>query len=255
MRINSKILKKLGGLGLATFTRHWMSSLDYRHAAYDPTVDPVHEGFPGPAIFLFWHEYIPFLFYMRGYCQISMLVSRHGDAEWLSCAARHMGFEMIRGSTNRGGAAALRELMTSSRRRNLAITPDGPRGPRRRLAPGPVYLASRTGLPLVVIGLGYSHCWRMPTWDRLAVPQPGARARGISSPFLHIPARLDRQGIEHYRQVVERLLNQLSVCAEQWAISGRRMADERPARREPMPFCSHMRRREPESLGNLRRCA
>lgn len=242
MRINSKYLKRLGGLTLATFTRQWMSTLDYRHAAYDPAVDPVHPRYPGPAIFLLWHEYIPFLFYLRGHCRISMLVSRHGDAEWLSCAARHMGFEIIRGSTNRGGATALRELMTSSARRNLAITPDGPRGPRRQLAPGPIYLASRTGLPLVAVGLGYSRCWRAPTWDRHAIPRPGARARGVTSPFLQIPPGLDRGGIEHYRQGVQRLLNQLTELAEQWAASGRRMEGELPGRRQPLPFCSAMRR-------------
>ena len=106
MRINSPFLKQLGGLGISTLVRHWMKTLDYRHAPYDDSVDPAGANFGGPAIFLFWHEYIPFLFYLRGHCRISMLVSRHADAEWLSCAARHMGFRLIRGSTNRGGVAS-----------------------------------------------------------------------------------------------------------------------------------------------------
>lgn len=241
MRIDSPYLKRLGGLGIATLTRHWMGTLDYRHAAYDEAVDPASPDFAGPAIFLFWHEYIPFLFSLRGHCRISMLVSKHGDAEWLSRAAGHMGFGLIRGSTNRGGARALRELMHRSRRQNIAITPDGPRGPRRRLAAGPIYLASRTGLPLVLCGLGYSRCWRMPTWDRLALPRPGARARGVTSPFLPVPARLDREGIEHHRQRAEALLNELTKLAERWAESGGRMENERPGRRQPLPWDSTMR--------------
>ncbi|MCA9176616.1 MAG: lysophospholipid acyltransferase family protein [Planctomycetales bacterium] len=243
MRINSQFLKRLGGLGIATFTRHWMGSLDYRYAAYQPHVDPASEQFDGPAIYLFWHEYIPFLFYLRGHCRIAMLISKHGDAEWLSCAARHMGFSLIRGSTNRGGAKAMRELITSSRLSNIAITPDGPRGPRRHLAAGPIYLASRTGLPLVLCGLGYSACWRFRTWDRLALPKPTARARAVVSPFLHVPPELNRDGIEHHRQLVENSLNQLTQSAEHWARTGMRMENEQPTRRQPMPWNCPMRAR------------
>ena len=258
MRINSKYLKRLGGLGISTFTRQWMATLEYRYAAYDDAVDPASESFGGPAIYLFWHEYIPFLFYLRGHCRISMLVSKHGDAEWLSCAARHMGFQLIRGSTNRGGAKAMRELMESSKARNIAITPDGPRGPRRELAAGPIYLASRTGLPLVLCGLGYSSCWRAPTWDRFAAPKPGARGRCIASPFIEIPADLDRDGIEHYRRRVQQGLNQLTDLAEHWAESGLHMTDERPAHRQPLPWNSPMRfpkGHQPASQAAIRRAA
>ena len=84
----------------------------------------------------FLARYILFPFAMRGNCNLAMLLSRHRDAEVLSFAARHMGFEFVRGSTNRGGAAALRQLLDKSREMHLAITPDGPRGPRRQLCAG-----------------------------------------------------------------------------------------------------------------------
>src|SRR6056297_3221183 len=92
-------IMSLGGLSIATVTRHWMGTMDYQAAYYDPVVDPASEHFAGPAVFLFWHEYIPFLFYLRGHCNIAMLLSQHQDAEWLSQAARHMGFGTVRGST------------------------------------------------------------------------------------------------------------------------------------------------------------
>ena len=99
-----------------------------------------------------------------------MLLSRHRDAEILSHIAGHLGFAFVRGSTNRGGVSALRQLLARSRDMHLTITPDGPRGPRRRLAPGCIYLASKLGLPLVVMGYGYE--------------RPGASAApGTSSPF------------------------------------------------------------------------
>lgn len=232
MRVRWSVIQKLGGLSLATVTARWMSTLEYRAAYYDPTVDPAHPQFRGPAIFLFWHEYIPFLFHLRGHCRVAMLLSQHQDAEWLAQAARHMGFGTIRGSTNRGGLAALRELFERGRVSNLTITPDGPRGPRRRMAPGAVFVASRLGIPLVPVGLAYERPWRLSTWDRFAVPRPGTRARGIAGPRMYVPADLDRAGIEAYRQYVEQVLNMLTCHAEHWADSGCRHVGEHVVRRQ-----------------------
>lgn len=221
-------LTKLGGLGIAAFTRHLMATLDYQAVLYDESMDPSSPDFIGPNIYCFWHEYITVPFYLRGHCDIAMLVSRHQDAEWLSQAARHMGFQTVRGSTNRGGTRALREMLRASRSLNLAITPDGPRGPRRKLAPGPVYLASRLELPLVLMGIGIERPWVLPTWDRFKVPRPYSRVRGIMSPGIRIPSDLDRDGIEEQRQRIELRLNQLTLEAEQWAASGERLANQRP---------------------------
>ncbi len=221
MHIRMPALTKLGGLLVANGTRLWMQTLEYQAAFYDERVDPVHPDFRGPAVFLFWHEYIPFLFYLRGHCNIAMLLSRHHDAEWLSQAARHMGFQTVRGSTNRGGVAALRELVRHSHQTNLAITPDGPRGPRRRMAPGCIYLSSKLQLPLVAIGLGYDRPWRYRrAWDQFAIPRPHGRARAVVSPPIQIPPLLDRANMEGYRQRVEDLLNRLTAEAEDWAQSG-----------------------------------
>ncbi len=233
MKIRSRLLTKLGGLGVAAVTRVWMSTLDYRAALYDPTLDPIHPDFRSPAIFLFWHEYILIPFYLRGHSNITMLLSRHHDAEWLSAAARHMGFQTVRGSTNRGGVQAIRELFRKSRSTNLAITPDGPRGPRRRLAPGAVYLASRLGLPLVAIGLGYDRPWRVRrAWDQFAIPRPYSRACAVMSPALHVPAGLDRHALEIHRQRIEATLQFVTGQAEDWAASGGRLENQFSPRRE-----------------------
>jgi hypothetical protein len=120
---------------------------------------------------------------------------------------------------------------------HLTITPDGPRGPRRRLAPGPIYLASKLGLPLVAMGYGYDRPWRMNSWDRFAIPRPFSRARAIPSPEIHVPPRLDRGGLEHFRRKVERLMNRLTQEAEAWAESrGRRSGQFRLGRRSAAPL-------------------
>ena len=178
MKITSPWVHQLGGLVTTAAIRNWMGTLDYKIAYYDPAVDPALDGCQGQKLYIFWHEYILFPLYLRGHCNLAMLLSRHRDAEVLSHVARHMGFDFVRGSTNRGGTVALRKLLRKSRQMHLTITPDGPRGPRRRLAPGAIYLASRLGLPLVALGFGYDRPWRFHrAWDQFALPRPFSRAR------------------------------------------------------------------------------
>jgi lysophospholipid acyltransferase (LPLAT)-like uncharacterized protein len=172
-----------------------------------------------------------------------MLLSQHRDADVLTRTAYHMGFEFVRGSTYRGGMTSLRELVRRSRDMNLTITPDGPRGPRRKLAPGAVFLASKLGMPIVAMGFGYDRPWRLRTWDHHAVPRPFSRARAVVSPELHVPPELDRNGLERYRLGVEHLLTRLTLEAEAWAQSGTRKVEEVPLRREPI--WRHVRRIDP----------
>jgi len=235
MKLKHPLFHKVGGLVLSSLTWKWMRTLDFRVRLYEPEVDPAHPDFTGPAIYLFWHEYIPFLLTLRGHCNVALLISRHQDAEWLAESARHLGFGTVRGSTNRSGTAALREICSVGRARNLAITPDGPRGPRRTLAPGAVYLSSRLGIPLVAIGMGYQHPWRMPTWDRFAIPKPYSQARAVVGPRMTIPPDLERGELETWRLRVERHLNTMTGLAENWAGSGRRMQGELPLYRQCAP--------------------
>ena len=227
MKLNSRWLNNMGGLLASAAVRHWMGTLDYKVAYYDRLVDPFFPECRGQKIYIFWHEYILFPLYLRGHCNLAMLLSRHRDAEVLSRVAYHLGFDFVRGSTNRGGVAALRELLRRSGRMHLTITPDGPRGPRRHLAPGAVFLASRLGLPLVVMGFGYDRPWRFNSWDRFALPRPYSRARAVPSGEIYVPPDLDRQGLEHYRQRIEELLNRLTAEAEAWAESETRRIGQR----------------------------
>ncbi len=227
MKIQSPFLFGLAGLLGTAAIRAWMGTLECKAACYDRAVDPASPLCRGQKIYIFWHEYILLPLYLRGHCNLTMLLSRHRDAEVLSRVARQLGFAFVRGSTQRGGVAALRELLRQSRRMHLTLTPDGPRGPRRRMAPGPIYLASKLGLPLVVMGFGYERPWRVRgAWDQFAVPRPYSRARAVVSPEVHVPPELDREGLEHFRRRIEALQNRLCSEAEAWAESGAPRAGE-----------------------------
>jgi lysophospholipid acyltransferase (LPLAT)-like uncharacterized protein len=231
-----------------------MRTLDYQVTYYDHTVDPISADHRGPIIVVFWHEYLMTPFYLRGRSNSAILTSRHRDADWLAEAARHMGFLAVRGSTSRGGSSALLKLVREIPSMNLGITPDGPRGPRRRLERGPIYLSSKLGVPLIPWGIGYDRPWRLPTWDRFALPRPGSRARLVTGPRMHIPANLDRQGVEHFRARVEQLLNRLTVEAEAWAEAGSRKINQMPLRRQPAPL-PHLRADHRHDVPAGPRCA
>jgi lysophospholipid acyltransferase (LPLAT)-like uncharacterized protein len=239
MRFSGPLIHKFGGLLGSAAVRLWMSTLDYKAALYDPEVDAAQFDGEGQRIYIFWHEYILFPLHLRGHCNVAMLLSQHRDAEILSRAAYHLGFDMVRGSTNRGGVAAMRQLLRKSRHMHLAITPDGPRGPRRHLAPGSIYLASRLGMPLVVMGFGYDRPWRIRSaWDHFAIPRPFSRARSVVSPEIFVPPGLDRDGLEHFRLRIEQLLNRLTDEAEAWADAGTPKIGQCPVVRQTAPLRS-----------------
>lgn len=234
MKLTGKLTNGLIGLLATHGVRAWMRSLDFRAIYLDPAVDPT-RALGGTRIYVFWHENLLIPLYLRGHCHIAMLLSQHRDADILGRVAKLSGFGCVRGSTYRGGARALMELLERSRTQHLAITPDGPRGPRRQLAQGPIYLASKLRLPIVAMGMGYDRPWRAPSWDRFAVPRPFSRARGIVSPPISIPGDLDRDGVERWRLHLERVLNELSRESEAWAESGRRRTGEVVCRPQSAP--------------------
>ncbi|MHC2067026.1 lysophospholipid acyltransferase family protein [Bremerella sp. T1] len=213
-------IARTGGMAIVSSLRTLMSTLDVRAMYVQAENDPANPFCQRRGIYIFWHEYISIPFCLRGHCNISMLLSRHRDAEWLAHAANLMGFGTVRGSSNWGSIAALKELIRVSRRQHLAITPDGPRGPRREMAQGPIYLASKLQMPIIPMGFGMDRPIRFGTWDKFALPRPFTRARMIMGEAIHIPKKVTKEDVEFHRLDVQRVLNHLTVAAEKWAESG-----------------------------------
>jgi len=225
MRIfkGSQWLTKTGGLLASVMMRGWMKTLDSQVAFYEPLADPAHPDHSDPCIYLFWHEYILLPVSIRGHCNVAMLLSQHQDAEFLREAGRFLGFSAVRGSTRRGAVPALRKMLRDLGNMNLGVTPDGPVGPRRKLAQGCIYLSAKLRMPLVCMGYGYDRPWRIrKAWDQFAIPRPFSRARAIFGPRIQIPEEIDRTSLTLYGQQVESLLNGLTREAEGWAKDGGR---------------------------------
>ena len=210
-----------------------MGTMDYKVAYYDPNIDPAYANDGRHRIYIFWHENILVPLYLRRNCNLTMLLSQHNDAEVLSRVAGLFGFNCVRGSTYRGAGKALAEMKRYAEQTNLTITPDGPRGPRRVLAPGAIYLASRLQIPLVLLGIGSDRPWRANSWDKFAIPRPYSRVRVVVSGDIFVPPDASKEVLSHYQQKVGQLLTDLSDAGERWAESGDLFENQSPVQPGP----------------------
>jgi lysophospholipid acyltransferase (LPLAT)-like uncharacterized protein len=80
---------------------------------------------------------------------------------------------------------------------DLAITPDGPRGPAKSFAPGALLVAQRTGAPIIAVATAASSAWRRTTWDGFRIPRPFARVQVAYSDTVYVVAKDAREAVEH----------------------------------------------------------
>jgi lysophospholipid acyltransferase (LPLAT)-like uncharacterized protein len=219
MKLNRPWMLETAALLAVKAAQIVLATLDFRAISCNPTTDPLHPNCDRRYLYITWHECVVVGLPLRAHAGMLGIASGHRDGELLNQSASRLGWEMVRGSTNRDAVSALKQLLREDDR-HLNIAPDGPRGPRREMSQGAIYLASKSGLPLICCAYGFDRPRRLKSWDRCIIPRPFSRARAIYGPPLVIPPRLDRSGIEHYRNVLERLLNRLTLEAEEWAESG-----------------------------------
>jgi lysophospholipid acyltransferase (LPLAT)-like uncharacterized protein len=226
MKIRHPFLIKTLGLAAAVGIKTWIGTLRYRYRSLGPDLNPLRTDLDGRYIYAIWHENLLLPVYQYSRANVWVIISQHADGELLTEIGRHVRMKLVRGSTRRGGVEAVRKLLRISRSSHLAITPDGPRGPRRQVQAGLVYLAARTGLPVVPTGFGYQRPWRLRSWDRFVLPRPWTVGTCVTGAPIVIPAEVGKGDLEHYRQLVEDRLLHASAVAERWAEHGRFHAGE-----------------------------
>ncbi len=166
------------------------------------------KGLGEPVIWLFWHNRLmvmPVIF--KKYFperQGAVLTSPSGDGEIIATVMRKFGVDAVRGSSNKRGAAALREMAALLKSGgDLVITPDGPRGPRYRLGPGALHVAGVTGAALLPFKVDYDKFWELNTWDGFRIPKPFSSATVRVGPLMEIERIRDSDAFEIKRQEVE----------------------------------------------------
>jgi len=172
-----------------------------------------------PAIYCIWHNRLAlcmasYFRYIRKYNQssgLAVMASASRDGGRLIAVLDRFGVQPARGSSSRRGAQALRELTTWGRRGyDLAITPDGPRGPRYVVQDGVIALAQLTGLP--VIAVSFNPQWKisLKSWDRFQIPLPFSRCEMIFEKPLYVPREASESDREAFRVQLEQALRNIS---------------------------------------------
>jgi lysophospholipid acyltransferase (LPLAT)-like uncharacterized protein len=147
-----------------------------------------------PCIVAFWHETLPAMpvLWLRRRAinpvkPAIVLASRHRDGRLIGLGVARFGIGLAAGSSSRGGAAGLRALINALQSgADVGITPDGPRGPRRRAAPGVAQLAAITGAKVLPCAANTGWAIRFNSWDRMRFPLPFGVGRLVCAPLIAV---------------------------------------------------------------------
>jgi lysophospholipid acyltransferase (LPLAT)-like uncharacterized protein len=141
-----------------------------------------------PVIFVFWHGQLLSLVHHHRNEGIVVLVSEHADGEYIARVIRRHGFGTARGSSTRSGVKGLKGILRAAREgKDLAFTPDGPRGPRHEFKWGAIIAAQLTSLPIIPLGVGADRAWYLKNWDRFMIPKPFSTVRIRYGPPRWVP--------------------------------------------------------------------
>ena len=170
---------------------------------------------PGRYILCFWHS----RFVLMPYCypgpRIVVLSSNHRDAEALVRILRRFGIEQARGSSTSGGATGLRQILRKVNDGcDVGLTPDGPRGPRRRVQPGVVAIGRFTGLPIIPVTFSASPARRLRTWDGTLLPRFFSKGLFVYGNPIVVPRDADGGLQEEKRLALERELDRITDLAD-----------------------------------------
>ena len=168
------------------------------------------------AIYAFWHAHMLLPAYVGRQRNVRVLISQHRDGEYIAQIVQRLGYGVARGSTTRGGAKALLKMIKKIKEESisLAITPDGPKGPRFVAQSGAILLGQKTQYPIIPVMICLAKFWELPSWDRFCVPKPFSKARIFYGDPIMVPPKLEKSDVEEYRASLEGALVKLGNEAE-----------------------------------------
>jgi lysophospholipid acyltransferase (LPLAT)-like uncharacterized protein len=165
----------------------------------------------GRYIFAFWHSRFLMMPYGHGSPRITVMSSTHRDSEMLAGILRRFGADLSKGSSTRGGVAGLKTIIRKARKGfDVAFTPDGPKGPRRRVKAGVIAVAKLSGLPILPAAFSAYPAARLKSWDRTLVPKPFSKGVFTCAEPIYVPIETRSADMERYRIELEGVLDRLT---------------------------------------------
>ncbi len=218
MKIRNPILMKLGAVFIYYLLKLLYATCRVEIILLDKTADPYDFDTEERFLFCVWHDQILTAVTARRCPAFAALVSRHRDGGILNEFFRLHRIKGIRGSSSRGGSQAIRQMMDEAKGQHVAITPDGPRGPRWEVKEGVVFLAAKSGRRIVMGGYGHSSCWSIKgKWTDMKIPRPFSKIVIHGGLPISVPEKVNKQEREHYRMMVQQQLLDMTERAERIA--------------------------------------
>ncbi len=166
-------------------------------------------------ILAFWHGRLMMMRYAYPGPGITVLISQSKDGELVARTMARFGIESVRGSTSRGSFGGVKGLLSSVRSgRDLAITPDGPRGPGMKAQMGIIQIAAKTGLPIIPVSFGAEKKKVFRSWDSFILPYPFTRGVFVCAEPVYVPRKASREEMEEHRAALERTLIEITHRAD-----------------------------------------
>ena len=165
----------------------------------------------------FWHGSMMIGWYLHRNKNFSSLVSKSKDGDLLGKILKRWNYPVIRGSSSVGGDVALGIMVDYAKNNNsIAITPDGPRGPAFKLKAGAIITSKRSGLPLVLLGIGFKNKKLLKSWDSFQVPFFFTKATAVFSDPIYVDNKLGYDDTSKIIENCERQLRKLQEAADKF---------------------------------------
>jgi len=216
-KIKQNFLRFLGNSAAGSLINLLIKTLTVDRKNYDALRRIINEE---NCVVAFWHGKMFLGWYLQKDYNFSALVSQSKDGAVLANLLSKWGYKVTRGSSHIGGKEALEIMVNSANKGNsFAITPDGPRGPVKKLKAGAVVLAKKCNIKLFLIGIGYSKKVTLKSWDSFEIPLPFSRVTVIYSDPITIDANLTYEETSKMIEECEIKLNELTKLAETYCLN------------------------------------
>lgn len=140
--------------------------------------------------------------------------SQSFDSEYIARFIQRFGYGTAKGSSTRGARAGLIQMIRAVRAgKSAAFTVDGPHGPLYEAKPGALLLAAKANAAILPFSISLDRCWRFPSWDRIEIPKPFARAIVVLGKRIHVPA--DEGNNDRHQQWLQRTLEELRAQSDE----------------------------------------
>ena len=198
----------------------WSSRIDYVNREAVEAMEAAGQAVIGAT----WHGRLMMMPYAwRRRPQPCVMISRHGDGALIAGVLQRFGIDAVRGSSERsdgerrrgGAAASLALLRLLKQGRNVGLTPDGPRGPRMRLAPGVVSLARLSGAPIVPVAFASNRRYLFNSWDRFHLALPFSRIVFVFGEPITVPRKISDTERTAWRQRIETAISEVTAQADE----------------------------------------